>query len=179
MNPRWPRLLGVVAALALLVGVSACALQSSDAVQGVASSSSPAAPAKYGFSVLNVSTLWADTDGGVATIYVPAFTSGAVVKVFTVEPYSLGSEVCTMTVVAGDVSTTGQCNRLALERLESSEPDRAGALDGLRLLLTELEPGDHEFDVFLYPVAQNLTSGEWHYDYEPPAVARLSVHVPE
>lgn len=174
----WRRLLGVVAALTLLVGVSACAVPSSDAVQGVASSSSPEAPAKYGFQVLKVDPAWGTMTGADAIVYVPVFTSGAVVRVFSVEPDALGSEVCTMSVVGDEVDVSGACSRLSIDRLDSSETDRFGALDGLRLLLTGLEPGGHEFDVFMYPVAQNLNTGEWHYDYEPPAVARLSVHVP-
>lgn len=172
------RLLGVVAALLLLVGVSACAAQSSDAVRGVASSSSPEAPARYGFQVLKVTPAWGTMTGADAIIYVPVFTSGVVVRVFSVEPDALGSEVCTMSVVGGEVDVSGACSRLSIDRLDSSEPDRFGTLDGLRLLPTGLQSGDQDFDVFMYPVAQNLNTGEWHYDYEPPAVARLSVNVP-
>lgn len=174
----WRRLLGVVAALTLLVGVSACAVPSSDAVQGVASSSSPAAPAKYGFSVLKVYPAWGTMTGADAIIYVPVFTSGVVVRVFSVEPDALGSEVCMMSVVADEVEASGACSRLGIERLDSSAPDRLGTLDGLRVLLTGLEQGDHEFDVFMYPVAQNTKTGEWRYDYEAPSVGRLLVHVP-
>lgn len=83
-----------------------------------------------------------------------------------------------MSVVGDEVDVTGACSRLSIDRLDSSEPDRFGTLDGLRLLLTGLEPSGHEFDVFVYPVAQNLTTGHFRYDYEPPAVARLSAHVP-
>ncbi len=165
------RLFGVVAALSLLVGLSACAVRTESVGQGVASSASPLAPDKYGFSVLSV-----ESDG--ATLYVPAFWSGAVVRVLSVEPYALGSEVCAVSVVADEVKVSGACELLPLQRLESTEPDGLGTLDGLRVLLTGLAAGDHEFDVFMFPVPQNTKTGEWRYDYEAPSVDRLRVRVP-
>lgn len=167
-----------LAVMLLAGGVTAgCA---SDNGQVPAAVASPMAPDKYGFSVLSVESDAALNEGATATVYVPVFWSGAEVRVRSVEPYTLGGEVCAVSVVGHVATASGACELLALQRRqETAEPDRPGTLDGLRVLLTGLEPGDHEFDVFMFPVPQNIKTGEWRYDYEAPAVDRLRVHVPK
>ncbi|MEV8251353.1 hypothetical protein AB0O87_10585 [Microbacterium sp. NPDC076768] len=165
-------------AVMLLAGgvIAGCAPHKGQVPAAVAS---PMAPDKYGFSVLSVESDAASNEGAKATVYLPVFWSGVEVRVRSVEPYAFGSEVCAVSVV-GDVETaSGACELLVLERLDSREGDRVGTLDGLRVLLTGLTSGEHEFDVFMFPVPQNTKTGEWHYDYEAPAVDRLRVHVPE
>lgn len=164
-------------AVALVMSVTAgCA---PDKGQVPATAASPMAPDKYGFSVLSVDSDAASNEGATATVYVPVFWSGAEVRVRSVEPYTLGSEVCAVSVI-GDVATaSGACELVALDRLDSREPDRLGTLDGLRVVLTGLTSGRHEFDVFMFPVPQNTKTGEWRYDYEAPAVDRLMVRVPK
>lgn len=163
----WRRLLGVVAALTLLVGVSACAVQWSGGVHEAASSSSPSASASdYEFS-------WRSVSSDEATVYVPVFVTGAEVAVSLVTEDAFPAEVCRVRLLAEDAAAqaSGGCELMPVQR------NANGTLHGLLVKLTGLTPGHYVYDVQVWPIARLSRTGAWCFDCEPPAVDRMSLFV--
>lgn len=126
---------------------------------------------EYSFLVLNVAPD-EHADTATATISIPVFVTGVEVTVFAVERHERGAEVCTVRILE-EVESSGAC--AVVEPLQRQEN---GTLHGLRLQLTGLPLGHHQFDVVMFPVPQDGTTGEFRYDFqEPPVIARLSVPV--
>lgn len=161
------RIAALVGAVLLAALTSGCA--GHEPVEPSPSTSSMGS--EYSLLVLNVEPN-EHSDTATATISIPVFVTGVEVTVFAVERHERGAEVCTVRILE-EVESSGAC--AVVEPLQRQEN---GTLHGLRLQLTGLPLGHHQFDVLMYPVPQDGTTGEFRYDFpESPVIARLSVPV--